>query len=160
MQRTHHAATFIVLALDGDDILLGLSENAATAVGNFADKRDSVENILSYEAKLSADRPLVVVIGKNKTRATAGEKDLESFARDIVRTSIEELPADLHIEVAGQSREIANAYYAPRVESLPLPWATKSTPAKARVRSLLDSLSFTDEGLDLIPKGLTYVGTE
>jgi len=153
---THHNATFIVVSTDGENVFLGLSENGEHAVGNYDTRLDAVANMVSYEAKFSMDRPLIVVVGKNKPRATAGEVFLEAFAIDLVRASVASLP-DTHVGVAGRPLQLAPSYYTPRVASLPLPWATKSTPRKARVRSLLADLAFGDDGLALIPKGLTNV---
>jgi len=154
---THNQATFIVVSTDGENVFLGLSENGEHAVGNYDTRLDAVANMVSYEAQFSMDRPLVVVIGKNKTRATAGEKFLEDFARDIARKAAAKLPETAPVYVAGSRKQYSTRYYSPRVVSLPLPWATKSTPRKARVRSLLADLAFGDDGLALIPKGLTNV---
>jgi len=154
---THNQATFIVVSTDGDTALFGLSENGEHAVGNYDTRLDAIANMVSYEARFSMDRPLIVVVGKNKPRATAGEVFLEGFLRDVSREAIAKLPETAPVFVAGLRRKYATRYYSPRVVSLPLPWATKSTPRSARVRSLLDELAFGDEGLALVPKGLTHV---
>lgn len=155
---THNQATFITIATDGEAVFFGLSENGDIGVGDFGDRLEAVANMIAYEATFALERPLVVVIGKDKTRATAGEKFLEDFARDIVRRAIAKLPETAPVFVAGALTYYPTAYYSPRVVSAPLPWATKSTPRKERVRSLLTELAFGDEGLALLPRGLTHVG--
>ena len=152
---THLNATFVVIATDGTDCYFGLTENGETAVGNYDTRLFCVESLLRYEAKFAADRPLIVVIGKNKNRATAGEVFLEGFALATVRAALAKLPDTS--PVPGSSRSTPSAYYTPRVTALPLPWAPQSTPRSARVRALLEELSTGDEGFALVPKGLTHV---
>lgn len=154
---THHNATFIGIATDGDAAYLGLSENGTTAVGCFL-HLDNVADILRREAALAATRPLIVAIGKHRPRATAGEKFLFSFALDIVRKTVASLPELSEVLIAGEWQRTPASYYHPRVTSMPLPWAVRNTPKGERLHLLLDDLALGDAGLDLIPKGLTYVG--
>lgn len=156
---THHNATFIALATDGEDCIVGIAENGEAALGTF----DSLEWVARHIARnvaecIDADRPLIVVVGKNSTRATAGEVFLEAFALDIVRVALGKIPETTIGFLAGTPVEHANIYYHPRVTSTPLAWATKSTPVGKRVHRLLDELAFTDLGLQFVPQGKTHVG--
>jgi len=154
---THLTTTFIVISTNGEGVFFGLAENGEVAAGNYDTRLDAVQGMLAYEAKLAADRPLVVVIGKNTPRATTGEKFLEDFSRQVVRAAVAKLPETSPVYVAGSAGSVRNSFYSPRVCSLPLPWATKKTSRIARVRSLLSSLATGEDGLALIPKARTYV---
>lgn len=153
---THHNATFLVLATDA----VGISENGLASALPCGDPLFTAGNLIRSQVAecVDADRPLIVVVAKNKPRATAVEVSLYSSARDIVREAIEKLPETLHISVQGEASTIINTYVAPRVVSLPLPWATKNTVTQDRVLTLLQSLAFGDEGLELLPQGRTHVG--
>ena len=83
MNKTHHNATFIALATDGEDCIVGIAENGESALGTFTSlewvARHISQNVVEC---IDADRPLIVVVGKNKTRATAGEVfELDGVAR-------------------------------------------------------------------------------
>jgi hypothetical protein len=157
---THLNATFIALATDGANAIGGISENGEVSVHGGALSLRAITNLLKSEVLgcIETDRPLVVVVAKNKSRATAGEKFLEDFALAIVRASIDKLPSALLSSVAGSVVQVEHLYFKPRVTSSPLPWATKSTTLVSRLHSLLVELSTGDEGLALIPKGRTHVG--
>ena len=157
---THHNATFVAVATDGSSLFFGLSENGETAVGNYDTRLDAVTNMLRHETKSSfaAERPLIVVIGKNKTRATAGEKFLEDFARFVVRDTIASLPESNLVRIAGKLVSVPSEYYTPRVTSRYLPWEHRTPASVSRVRALLQELSTTEVGLDLVPLRKTYVG--
>lgn len=156
---THLNATFIVIATDGENAYFGLSENGESAVDNYAVRLDAISSLLRYEVRecIVADRPLVVVVGKNKPRATAGEVFLKDFALAVVRKAVAEIPAELHVFIGGEALLAVDPYYAPRVTSIDLPWATKSSPMRNRICSLLDGLSSGDEGIVLLPARQTYV---
>jgi GAF domain-containing protein len=157
---THLNATFLALTTDGTTAIGGIAENGDVSVHGGALSLRAIANLVSREVAecIEADRPLIVVIGKNKTRATAGEKFLELFALDIVRASLGKLSTTFIVGIAGRPVTIENSYLHPRVASSPLPWATKGTSLTVRMNSLLVELSTGDEGLALIPKGRTHVG--
>ena len=159
---THHNAAFIAIATEGDDLVAGLAENGETSVLSFGSVEggalDAIARLIHAQVltSLDLDRPLVVVVGKNKNRATAGEAFLEGFARAVVRRALRPLPVFLVAVVAGSYTRVLGRYYTPQVTAAPLKWATRSTATISRVRSFLDSLATTDDGLALIPRGYTY----
>lgn len=155
----HHNATFIALATDGEGCVVGISEHGGAATRTL----DSLDHVFALIVQnvaecVDADRPLIVVVGKNKTRATAGEVFLEAFALDIVRSTIDALPEDTFVYAGGCAVSVQNTYFHPRVVSTPLVWATKSTPIEKRLGILLDELAFTDFGVQYIPQGRTHAG--
>lgn len=156
---THLNASFLVASTDGETLAVGLSENGENVVVNYGTRLDSFANVITTAVLTSIenDTPLIVLVGKNKNRATAGEVFLEGFALDIVRAAVAGVPSDLPTSIAGQRASTPNAYYHPRVAATALPWATKGTPVMERVRRLLVLLSQGDEGLSFIPKGRTHV---
>jgi hypothetical protein len=155
--KTHNHATFVVLATDGDDLIIGLTENGEAALGTF-DRFEWVDRHLTSTIRecIDGDRPLVIVIGKNKTRATAGEVFLEKLARAIVRREIPKYPDANPVYIAGRRTEYVESYLHPRVISTPLAWAPKSVALGTRVHRFLDELAFTETGSNLLPNGETY----
>jgi hypothetical protein len=157
--KTHNNATFLVLSTDGEDAIVGLTENGEMALGTF-DRFEWVARHIasSVLSSLDADIPLIIVVGKNKMRATAGEVFLEKLATAIVRAELAKLPESLTGYLAGTPIQITNSFFAPRVLSLALDWAPKSVALGTRVHRLLNELAFSEKGLDLLPKGRTHVG--
>jgi hypothetical protein len=158
---THHNATFFALSTEGEELFVGISGNGETSTYSFGEYGTALTilaPLIRREVRegVDAHRPLIVVIGKNRGRATSAEGVLLKFALKSIREVLDTLPVYLVADFAGEVEDVAAEYYSPRVASLPLPWAKVGTPTCERVNALLESLSATEEGLALLPKGYTY----
>lgn len=160
---THYAADILVVALDPDPARrysLAIVRNGERVAESSCPTDAGLLRTLHHcfvEATAS-DLPLVVIVGKARLRASEGETNVVALLKAATIAEVALLPQTAPTFVAGRYEPKPNAVHYPRAAGLALPYASKGTSVKARVRAFCDGLNTNDEVLDLIPKGITYLG--